>query len=74
MRRFVLVTMGLLLFGFAFVNAQQIIHDAEYYILKAQYGEKWSQEDVEIQKKLAALEKKHGSKPNIVHIMWDDAA
>ena len=52
----------------------KIIHDAEYYILKAQHGDKWEQQDQEIQKKLADLEKKHGSKPNIVHIMWDDSA
>ena len=49
------------------------MHDAEYYILKAQHGEKWEQQDQEIQKKLAELEKKHGSKPNIIHIMWDDS-
>ncbi len=49
-----------------------IIHDAEYYVLKAQHGEEWDNQDKEIQKKLADLEKKHGSKPNIIHIMWDD--
>ena len=52
----------------------KIVHDAEYYILKAQYGDDWAKEDKAIQKKLKALEKKHGRKPNIVHIMWDDAA
>jgi hypothetical protein len=51
----------------------QIIHDAEYYILKAQHGDQWEKQDKEIQKKLADLEKKHGRKPNIVHIMWDDS-
>jgi arylsulfatase len=56
------------------INAQKIIHDAEYYILKAQHGDKWAEQDKEIQKKLADLEKKHGRKPNIVHIMWDDTA
>jgi len=54
------------------VNAQEIIHDAEYYILKAQHGDEWAKQDKEIQNRLAALEKKHGRKPNIVHIMWDD--
>ncbi len=55
-------------------NAKDIVQDSEYYILKAQYGEKWAKEDIKIQEKLAALEKKHGRKPNIIHIMWDDTA
>ena len=33
------------------LNAQQIIHDAEYYILKAQHGDKWAQEDDPLNKK-----------------------
>ena len=28
----------------------------------------------EIEKKLAALKAKHGTTPNIIHIMWDDTA
>ena len=51
-----------------------IVHDSEYYILKAQHGDSWAKQDIEIQAKLTALEKKHGSKPNIIHIMWDDTA
>ncbi len=57
------------------VQGQQeskIVHDAEYDILVAQHGEKWAIEDKEIDKKLAALRKKHGKAPNIIHIMWDD--
>jgi len=53
-------------------KSKKIIHDAEYYILKAQHGEKWAKEDKALNEKLAKLEKKHGRKPNIVHIMWDD--
>ena len=30
--------------------------------------------DKEIDKKIAQLEKKYGTKPNIIHIMWDDTA
>ena len=37
--------------------AEEIIHDAEYYILKSQNGEKWAQADVGVSEKLAALEK-----------------
>ncbi|WP_075602373.1 sulfatase-like hydrolase/transferase [Saccharicrinis aurantiacus] len=59
---------------FAGINlkAQEIIHDAEYYILEAQHGDQWASEDSELQKKLAKLRKKYGTPPNIIHIMWDD--
>ncbi len=58
--------------AFISVNAQKIIHDAEQTILQEQYGEQWAKQDKEIDKKLKALEKKFGKKPNIIHIMWDD--
>ncbi|MGH7799511.1 MAG: sulfatase-like hydrolase/transferase [Thermodesulfobacteriota bacterium] len=50
----------------------KIVHDSEYYILDAQYGEKWAAEDKELDKKLAELRKKFGTPPNIIHVMWDD--
>ena len=34
-------------------GAQEIVHDAEYYILEAQHGERWKAEDAEIAAKLA---------------------
>jgi arylsulfatase len=49
-----------------------IIHDAEYYVLEAQHGEKWAAQDAELDTKLEALREKHGRPPNIIHIMWDD--
>ena len=52
--------------------AKDIIHDAEFYVLDAQHGEKWAQEDSELSQKLAALREKYGKPPNIIHIMWDD--
>lgn len=54
------------------LQAKDIIHDAEYYVLEAQHGEKWAKQDAEIQAKLKALKEKHGTAPNIIHIMWDD--
>ncbi len=54
--------------------ASEIIHDAEYYVLEAQYGEQWEQQDEELRAKLDALREKHGTPPNIIHIMWDDTA
>ena len=52
----------------------KIVHDAEYYVLEAQHGEKWAGEDKELDQKLAELKKKYGRPPNIIHIMWDDTA
>jgi arylsulfatase A-like enzyme len=53
-------------------HAKDIVHDAEYYILESQNGERWAAEDEELDQRLAALEKKFGTPPNIIHIMWDD--
>jgi len=55
-------------------TANEIVHDAEYYVLEAQNGEKWAAEDKSLQQKLTELKKKHGAPPNIIHIMWDDTA
>lgn len=55
-------------------TATGIIHDAEYYILEAQHKEKWLLEDSELDAKLQDLEEQYGTKPNIIHIMWDDTA
>jgi len=52
----------------------QIVHDAEFYVLEAQNGVRWAAEDGKLKQRLAELRKKHGRPPNIVHIMWDDTA
>ncbi len=52
----------------------KIVHDAEYYVVEAQNGERWAAEDKVIDQKLAELRKKHGRPPNIIHVMWDDTA
>jgi len=62
----------LLVTGAVTVQAKDIIHDAEYYVLEAQYGEKWAAEDKALDVKLAELKAKYGTPPNIIHIMWDD--
>jgi arylsulfatase len=68
-------TVLLLVTSAATVQAKdKIVHDAEYYILEAQNGEKWAKEDEALDKKLAELKKKFGRPPNIIHIMWDDTA
>ena len=55
-------------------SAADIVHDAEYYILHAQNGERWDAEDAELDAKLAELREKHGQPPNIVYALWDDTA
>ncbi|HHA19703.1 MAG TPA: sulfatase [Methylophaga sp.] len=65
---------SLLIVGATAVNAKPIVHDAEFYVLNAQNGDKWAKEDKGLDKKLAALKKKFGTPPNIIHIMIDDLA
>ncbi|WP_420415363.1 sulfatase-like hydrolase/transferase [Roseibium sp.] len=55
-------------------DGTEIIHDAEFYVLKAQNGDRWAQEDEGLQAKLAELRETHGTPPNLIHIMWDDTA
>ncbi len=53
--------------------AKDIVHDAEYYILKAQNGERWAADNQKIDARLAEIRKKNGGKPpNIVYILLDD--
>ena len=73
-KTFAFVAGGIGILSNSSLIANEIIHDAEYYVLEAQNGEKWAEEDKELRAKLDALEKKHGTKPNIIHIMWDDTA
>jgi len=73
MKNLILVLAAIVFTGaFSQGLAADIVHDAEYYILKAQHGDAWAQEDSEIQAKIDVLRKKHGRPPNIIHIMWDD--
>ena len=63
----------LLCVGSRTVTAQKaIVHDAEYYILEAQNGDRWAAEDKALDARLAELRQKHGRPPNIVYILWDD--
>jgi arylsulfatase len=68
------LTVLLLITGVATVQAAgEIVHDAEFYILKKQNGEKWAKDDKALDKKLAEFTKKNGGKPpNIFYILIDD--
>jgi len=72
MKKLVLSMLGLAIISMMSFAQKPIIHDAEQYILIDQYGDQWEEQDKAIQKKLDALYKKHGKRPNIIHIMWDD--
>ncbi|MDH3993154.1 MAG: sulfatase-like hydrolase/transferase [Gammaproteobacteria bacterium] len=53
--------------------AKPLVHDGEYYFVKAQYGDSWDKEDREIDAKLAEIREKNGGKrPNILYILIDD--
>jgi len=65
------ITAGLALAA-STTHAQEIVHDAEYYILEAQNGKVWRVEDQALDAKLAELRQKYGQPPNIIHFMWDD--
>ncbi len=57
----------------AWAQQKPLQHDAEHYILLRQHAERWSQEDREIDAKLAEVRAKNGGKtPNIVYILLDD--
>lgn len=53
---------------------EDIVHDAEYYVLDAQHGDVWAAEDKGLDARLAALRERFGAPPNIIHIMMDDHA
>ncbi len=63
--------------GFAALSAEAqenpIQHDAEFYILQAQLGSQWAQDDAAVNEALAAFrESNGGNPPNIVSVLIDD--
>ena len=66
-------TICLLLLSGGALAADDIVHDAEFYILKQQHAEAWAEEDSVIDERLAAFREKNGGKPpNIFYILIDD--
>ncbi|MHC5005823.1 MAG: sulfatase-like hydrolase/transferase [Planctomycetota bacterium] len=50
-----------------------IVHDAEYYILEAQNGQRWEAEDRTLDQQLAAFRERNGGRPpNVFYILIDD--
>ena len=57
----------------ASLQAAQLVHDSEYYILEAQNADKWAADDKTVDAKLAAFKAKNdGKPPNILYILIDD--
>lgn len=53
--------------------AQEIIHDADHYVLKAQHAEQWAKDDEAVKAKLANFrERNGGNPPNLLYILIDD--
>ena len=70
-----IITLGVFVFGVVIampLAALAIQQDAEYYVQEKRFGEQWKAEDEQVRKKLAALEKKFGKKPNVIYILADD--
>ncbi|MEP1198335.1 sulfatase-like hydrolase/transferase [Tateyamaria sp.] len=50
-----------------------IIHDAEYYILLAEHGEQWAEDDAAVEAELVKFREANGGKPpNIINVLIDD--
>lgn len=59
------------------VSAQEspIVRDGEYDFLRAQFGEKWDAQDIEIDARLAEIREANGGKPpNILYVLIDDVS
>jgi arylsulfatase len=55
------------------VAEKPVIHDADYYVLKAQHAEQWKKDDLAVETKLTEFKKKNeGKSPNILYILIDD--
>lgn len=65
----ILILGATLIFPMASFSGQ---FDAPYYAFEDKNKATWEKQDKEIDKKLAALEKKFGKKPNIIYILTDD--
>ena len=48
------------------VAGTPLVHDAEYYVLEKQNGERWSVEDMDLDERLAEFRKKNGDRKSVV--------
>ncbi|MEQ3726966.1 MAG: sulfatase-like hydrolase/transferase [Tateyamaria sp.] len=64
----------LLSVGSALAQDAPIIHDGEFNFLRAQFGEQWDAQDVEIDARLAEIREEKGGAPNILYVLIDDVS
>ncbi|WP_171123431.1 MULTISPECIES: sulfatase-like hydrolase/transferase [unclassified Ruegeria] len=56
-----------------FAQDAPIQHDAEFYVLQAQYAQQWAQDDAAVDAALATFRAENGGKPpNIINVLIDD--
>ncbi len=54
-------------------EARPLVHDSEYYVLKAQNGERWAADDDAVDARLEAFRASNGGLgPNVLYILIDD--
>lgn len=68
----ILLTLSTLAFTSSAEPGSRIKFEAEFERVRTQHAEHWRSEDQQLREQLAAMEKIHGKRPNIIHIMWDD--
>ncbi|WP_171100017.1 sulfatase-like hydrolase/transferase [Ruegeria sp. HKCCD7255] len=61
--------------GASFAQETPIIHDGEFEYLRAQFGEQWDAQDMEIDARLAEIRGANGGQPpNFLYILIDDVS
>lgn len=61
--------------GMALAQDAPIIHDGEFEFLRAQFGDAWDAQDVELDARLAEIREANGGKPpNFLYILIDDVS
>jgi arylsulfatase len=75
MRLFSVFLAALAVFATSAKAQEPILHDGEFEYLRAQFGEKWAAQDIEIDQKLADIRAANGDRPpNILYILIDDVS
>ena len=74
MRRFT-IALGALAWATTAAAQDPFVHDGEVEFLRAQFGEQWDAQDVEIDARLAEIyEANGGQPPNILYVLIDDVS
>lgn len=75
MKRLLVTFIALVVSTAGYSQDGKIIYDGEFNFLRAQFGEKWDAQDIEIDSRLASLRKANGgSPPNVLFVLIDDVS